>query len=64
MKLKWRSEKPTREGWYWCRREGYDDQIRKFEPGVLSNGGIEPVDGPLSTAGWRYLAGPIERPEE
>lgn len=65
--MKWTKAKPGACGWYWCFTpaqpgwQGAGPTIREFIMFV----GVdhpEPRDGPYSSEGWQFFAGPIKEP--
>jgi hypothetical protein len=61
--LLWTKKKPTRIGWYWVRKGTANPEIRRFVRWDSDKGNVEPYDGPYSTFGWDWFAGPLQAPE-
>lgn len=65
--FKWTSQKPMECGYYWVKgkRPHTNPRMMRFVIGKLLHGNmsrIQPEDGPLSTEGWEWFAGPIPKP--
>lgn len=64
--LWWTAEKPAAAGWWWVMSTDYEPRIMLFvtDRYFPDSHPIQPFDGPLSTEGWKWFAGPLPEPLE
>lgn len=64
--FKWTTQKPSECGWYWVKGKvpHNNPDIMRFVimPIINNSSRIQPQEGPLSTEGWEWFAGPIPKP--
>lgn len=64
----WTQAKPSKCGYYWVKGgplpKHSNPRILRFRISQITGGSsrIEPEDGPLSSEGWKWFAGPIPSP--